>query len=314
VSYVETRCSPRSRPPAYVGAARGFRFARALFVALAVSLSACMVPTPVEQAQALVRQNRPEEAAKKLRERLTSHPDDLASRGLLIRIDGLLGRLDLARKDADLLAARVGPTDPRPKIEMGHAFELAHEYEQAIASYDEAAAMDPKSPAGPREAGLRAARWGEVELALPRLLEAVRRGADDAEVLHALALAQVHERLYEDAERTYRTTLARHPDAVENWLGLATLALVKKDYASALSAYESLARRRPDSTQASLGRAYALAKLGRREEATRELAHAEALGAPAAYVAKQRAALATPPAPVAPPASPESAPEDPVSP
>ena len=289
-------------------------FVLALVVALGVSLSACVVPTPVEEAQALVRQNRPEEAAKKLRERLASRPDDIASRGLLIRIDGLLGRLDLARKDAALLAAQVGPTDPRPKIEMGHAFELAHEYEQAIASYDEAAALDPKSPLGPREAGLRAARWGEVELALPRLLEAVRRGADDAEVLHALALAQVHERLYEDAERTYRKALARHPDAVENWLGLATLALVKKDYAGALAAYESLAQRRPESIQASLGKAYALAKLGRREEATRELAHAEALGAPAAYVVKQRAALAAPTAPAPLSAPRESAPEDPVPP
>lgn len=289
----------------------------ALAVALGVSLaslSACVVPTPVEEAQALVRQNRPEEAAKKLRERLASHPEDIASRGLLIRIDGLLGRLDWARKDADLLAAQVGPTDPRPKIEMGHAFELAHEYERAIASYDEASALDPKSPSGPREAGLRAARWGEVELALPRLLEAVQRGADDAEVLHALALAQVHEHLYDDAERTYRKALAKHPDAVENWLGLATLALVKKDYAGALAAYESLARRRPESTQASLGRAYALAKLGRRDEAARELSHAESLGAPAAYVSKQRAALAAPASPVPPRAPAESAPEDPVPP
>jgi predicted ATPase len=49
---------------------------------------------------------------------------------------------------------------------------------------------------------------------------------------------------------------------------------------------------RPRFAAAELGRAWALAKLGRREEATRALDHAEELGAPVANVAKQRAALA----------------------
>src|SRR5262249_52988342 len=161
--------------------------------------------------------------------------------------------------------------------ELGHAYELAHRFEEALASYDTAASVAPQSPDGPREGGMRCARWGEVEEARPRLEEAIKRGANDAETWHALGLVRLHMNDYDGAEEAYRRGFAADPKASENLLGLATVAVMKDDAAAALSAYDALAARRPRFGGAQLGRAWALAKLGRTDEARRALDRAEQL-------------------------------------
>ena len=70
-------------------------------------------------------------------------------------------------REAEELARTSGPSDPTPYIELGHALELAHRYDEALEAYDAAASAAPASPAGPREGGMRCARWGEAEEAQP---------------------------------------------------------------------------------------------------------------------------------------------------
>jgi Flp pilus assembly protein TadD len=74
-------------------------------------------------------------------------------------------------------------------------------------------------------------------------------------------------------------------------LGLATVAIARGDAVGALGAYDQVLARRPRFAPAELGRAWALARLGRGDDARRALDHAETLGAPPANVARQRAAL-----------------------
>ena len=107
-----------------------------------------------------------------------------------MRLLGLTGELVAARAEAEELGKRLGPDDPTAWIELGHALELAHQYDQALEAYDAAGAAAPASPVGPREGGMRAARWGEAEWARPRLEEATRRGANEPEVWHALGLVR----------------------------------------------------------------------------------------------------------------------------
>ena len=57
------------------------------------------------------------------------------------------------------------------------------------------------------------------------------------------------------------------------------------------AAYRGILQRKPTYAAAELGRAWALAKLGRRDDARRALDHAEELGAPRENVARQRADL-----------------------
>ena len=226
-----------------------------------------------------------------LRRELAKTPDDVEARAILIRLLAFNGDLPAAETEANELTRHVPPGDPRPWIELGHAREVAHDFEGALAAYDTAASSAPANPAGPREGGERAARWGEVEEAAPRLEEAIRRGAHDAETWHTLGLVRVHLKDLAGAAEAYRAGLAADPKSAECWLGLATVAALREDAAAALQAYDAILALRPRFASAELGRAWALAKLGRTVEARAALDHAEELGAAPASLAKQRQAL-----------------------
>lgn len=257
----------------------------------AMGLAGCARPSVTDKAMALTRTGHADAAVALLEQALAENPDDVPARRLLVRALAARGDLPAARAAVAELKRRSRPDDPTPDLELGHALELTHHFDEALEAYDEAARVAPSSPAGPREAGLRAARWGEAAVAVERLDEAVRRGANDAETLHALGLARLHTRDLDGAERAYRAALAVTPDAVESWVGIATVALVREDYAAALAAYDALRARRPDSAVAELGRAYALAKLGRRDDASRAIDRAESLGGPPANIARLRTLL-----------------------
>jgi tetratricopeptide (TPR) repeat protein len=250
-----------------------------------------------ERAQSLVRQNRDDEAIATLRARLASHPDDVPARKLLVRVLGAVSDWPGARAESAELARRVAPGDPSPLIELGHAFELGHRYDEALAAYDEAAGAAPASPQGPREGGMRCARWGELAEALPRLEEALRRGARDADTYHVLGLVRLHLGDYEGAADAYRAGAAADPARADCWLGLASVAVARDDARGALDAYDAILARHPRFSPAHLGRAWALARLGRKPEAEAALNTAEQLGAPHANVERQRTALESPPAP-----------------
>ena len=243
------------------------------------------------RAESLVRRHREGEAVTLLRDAIAKHPDDVPARKLLVRVLGFTGDVDGARAEVAQLAARLPPGDPSPYIELGHAFELSRRYDEALASYDEAAAVAPSRPDGPREGGMRCARWGEAEQAAPRLEEALRRDARDAETWHTLGLVRVHLGDLDGAEQAYRGGAEADPRAAENYLGLATVAVSRGDAQGAIDAYDQVMARRPRFAAGELGRAWALARLGRRDEARAALDRAEALGAPPANVAKQRAAI-----------------------
>lgn len=264
-----------------------------LVVALVGCASGCAAQTPVEKAQQLVRLHRETEAIATLRSHLAKHPDDLPARRLLVRVLAFSGDIDGAKSEVAELERRL-PNDPVPWIEMGHAYELAHRFDEALAAYDTAAEIAPSSPAGPREGGMRLARWGEPEEAAPRLEEAIRRGAKDAEIFHVLGLVRVHLKDLDGAENAYKKGLAADPKSTENLLGLATVAVVREDPAAALAAYDAILSRKPTYAAAELGRAWALARLGRKADAERALDHAAELGAPPGNIAKQRAALRAP--------------------
>ena len=168
---------------------------------------------------------------------------------------------------------------------------IAHDFEGALAAYDQAASAAPSSADGPREGGTRAARWGEVEEAAPRLEEAIRRGANDAETWHTLGLVRVHLKDLDGAWTAYRAGLASDPRSAECWLGLATVAALRDDAKGALEAYDAILALRPKFAAGELGRAWALAKLGRKDDARGALDRAEEMGASPKSVAKQRAML-----------------------
>lgn len=261
--------------------------------ALAVSLLGCMssARSTRQRAVMLVDRGDPEDAARELRRYIAQHPPAIAERRLLIRVDGVTGDLGAAERDAAALAERLGPRSPVPWIELGHAEELAHRYDRALALYDRAARVAPHNAAGPREGGLRAARWGEPQVAEPRLEEALRRDPRDAAVWHALGVVRIHLHDLAGAEKAYRSGLQADPRALENRVGLATVALLRRDPAGALAQYNAIIAARPRFADARLGRSLVLIELGRFDEAARALEAARRLGANPEAVARQRRLL-----------------------
>lgn len=184
----------------------------------------------------------------------------------------------------------ASPNDPRAWIDLGHGYELQHRYDDALAAYDEAARVAPKDPRGPREGGLRCAKWGENEAARPRLEEAIRRGDDDPSTFHALGLVRLSLGDRKGAREAYLAGLKtpRGDADATCVLGLATLAVVESDAKEALRWYDELIKRRPNVPGAHLGRAWALATLGRFESADDAVQDAVSRGAEPADVAKMK--------------------------
>jgi tetratricopeptide (TPR) repeat protein len=270
------------------------RFARIHLAAgiMATVASCASAGTPVQEATLLASAGEGRRAIELLRSHLATHPDSLAERRLLVRLYGAVGDVSLAEREAKRLAKLVGPNDPTPWLEMGHVFELAHRFDDALAMYDRAALAAPGDATGPRVGGLRAARWGELDLALPRLEEAVKRDPTSAEAWHALGLVKLHSGDPAGARRAYLAGLRADPDAVENRLGLATAALELGEAREALAQYDRILLRRPGNVGALLGRSWTLILLGRYAEARRALAEVRQRGGEKTVVEAQLRVLA----------------------
>jgi len=249
-------------------------------------------PEAKSQARMLVQKGRPAEAARELETYLAQHPEAVAERRLLMRVYASMGQMGQAQAQAQALARALGPASPVPWVELGYALELNHRYDEALEQYDRAAQVAPGDPLGPLTAGLRAARWGEPELAEPRLVEAVRRAPRNAEAWHTLGLTRARLGNLDGAVMAYQTGLRADPRALENRVGLATIALLRGDAATALSEYDALVLARPNFADAHLGRSWALIKLGRLDDAQCALDRAQELGASARPLGAQRRALA----------------------
>ena len=262
-------------------------------VGLCSTLGGCGASaSPLARATLLSEKGQQDEAARLLRDYLAKNPRALRERQMLVRVEASRGQLGAAQEQVAELSKRLGPKSPIPLVELGHALEMAHRYDDALEAYDAAAAQAPSDPLGPLTGGIRAARWGELELAAPRLQEAVRRSPGDPAAWHALGLVQLSRGELRLAERAYRAGLLADPHALENRVGLATLALKQGDLAAALVQYDAIVASRPNFADAQLGRSFALIGLGRFDEARLALDRASRLGASPAVVAKQRRELA----------------------
>jgi Flp pilus assembly protein TadD len=254
-------------------------------------MACTLASPPLQRATFLAEHGRTEEAIAMLERHLQEHPEDHAERGLLIRLQGSAGNWSAATAQTERLAESLPPDSPLPWLELGAAFELGHRYEEALSAYDRAASAAPADVLGPKRGGMRAARWGELELAEPRLREAVRRAPRDAEAWHALGVVLVGLDRLDAARQAYSAGIAADAAALENRLGLATVALRRNEPAEALAQYELLLDARPKFTAALLGKSWSLILLGEYGSAEAVLREAERLGANRASIARQRGLL-----------------------
>jgi len=245
----------------------------------------------MQRATLLAERGRTTEAIRLLDEYLAEHPAEPAERGLLIRLNGSVGDFAAAAEQTERLAGVLPANSPIPWVELGAAFELGHRYEEALTAYDRAASVAPRDALGPKRGGMRAARWGELDLAEPRLREAVRRAPHDADAWHALGVVLLGLDRLDAARQAYIAGIAADERALENRLGLATVALRQSEPGTALAQYELLLEARPKFTEALLGKSWCLILLGEYASADAVLRDAERLGADRTSIARQRVEL-----------------------
>lgn len=265
---------------------------RTISAAAIACISACTVgPAPLQRAVLLVERGRDAEAIETLERHLRERPEDHAERRLLIRLYGISGNWSAAARQTERLAELLPPDSALPWLELGAAFELGHRYDEALSAYDRAAGVAPQSDLGPKRGGMRAARWGELELAEPRLREALRRDPHDAEAWHALGVVLVGLDRLDAARQAYAAGIAADGRALENRLGLATVALRRNEPAEALAQYEHLLAARPKFTDALLGKSWSLILMGEYGMAEAVLREAERVGADRHSISRQRMVL-----------------------
>ena len=129
----------------------------ALLVALALA-TGCVRPTATQRAMSLTRRHREAEAVVLLRAQLANAPGDVEARAMLVRVLAFTGDMPGAEVEVSELAKHVPPGDPRPWIELGHAREVSHDFEGALAAYDTAASSAPAS-CSPPGIGWPSPRW-----------------------------------------------------------------------------------------------------------------------------------------------------------
>src|SRR5215207_693622 len=99
--------------------------------------------SPVPRATLLMTKGRADEASRVLRGYLAEHPNSVPERRLLIRVEAFRGQLGAAEAEVAALTRQLGASSPIPLVELGHALEVAHRYDQALEAYDRAAEVAP---------------------------------------------------------------------------------------------------------------------------------------------------------------------------
>ena len=200
----------------------------------------------VERASALIRDDRIEEAERELDLALKARPNGAAALNLLGAIRARQGKLN----DAETLFARAIRLEPRrvgAHMNLAHLYLLKGEPEKAAVSLKEALSLEP----GNVEANYRFA-W--VLLSLGRydecvsFVETARRSlAPSAPLLATLGDAYLKKETFDKAEASYLQALDSDAANADALLGLAMVALARKDNKTAALHLNSLRNNIADS-------------------------------------------------------------------
>jgi tetratricopeptide (TPR) repeat protein len=179
----------------------------------------------------------------------------------------LLARLPESRRNADLLnkvaeahfalrqpqralqelqaAARLDPRHLATQLNLSHGFEQTGRTDLALRHADAAIALNPASGPAHLQKGRLLLLERRNEEALPTLLEAVRLGSGDRDVLTMLGELESALSLWVEAGETFERVLGRYPDHGPAIVGLARARAELGDHDSAASLLEQAMKLAP---------------------------------------------------------------------
>lgn len=184
------------------------------------------------------------------------------------------------RKDLDDRATeqllKIGDGSAEYRMFVGKYYLNLQQYDEALKEFQAAADADPKLPFVHFNLGLTHLKQGDYQQAREEFLK-------DAAIEPDLALN--HDELGEmyrlmndeaNAEKSYREALRRDPKLVSSYVGLAKIYQHQEKYTKALAEIDVAGKIDPARSDVHYVRGRVLLKLGRKEEAKKELAAAMA--------------------------------------
>jgi tetratricopeptide (TPR) repeat protein len=173
---------------------------------------------------------------------------------------------------------KVGNDSPEYHLFAGKYHLNLSQYDQAIAELETAAKANPRLSFVHFNLGL--AHRGKQEYAAARD-EFLKDAAIEPDLaLNYEELGETYWLMQDDksAEKNYREALRRDPRLANSHLGLAKIYQRQQKYAAALAEADAALKADPARTDAHYVRGQALLRLGRKDEAKKELAAASAEG------------------------------------
>jgi len=186
------------------------------------------------------------------------------------------------RKELDERAAaqllKVGNDSPEYHLFAGKYHLNREEYDMAIAEFEAAAKADPRLAFVHFNLGLAHLRKQEYEAARDEFLKDVEVEPDLALNYDQLGETYWQMEDYTNAEKSYREAIRRAPNVANSYLGLAKIYQKQGKLAAALTEADVAVKLDPERTDAHYIRGQLLLRLGRKEEAKKEMALAAGEG------------------------------------
>ena len=147
------------------------------------------------------------EARQKYRELLIAYPDNIDAQLGLARIELACGRVQQS-EDILLEAAKKLPTNAPVRLELGRLYTQQEDWPKAVASFEDASAIDPANQVCRYELGVVFARVHRYDQALSHLTYAVGESAANYNIGYVL-----HEQGHDtEAAQWFQNALESHPD------------------------------------------------------------------------------------------------------
>lgn len=197
-----------------------------------------------ETIQKLFRAQRLDEAKTHARALCEAQPTDAEAWYMLGAIHGSLG--ENAEAEGCLRQAlRLWPSADT-HYTLGNVLAAQNRFEEAVAAYREALALNPQNPMAHNNMGRALFRLGRHAEAAAQLREALRLRQDLVEVHYNLGVLHGAQHQLEEAAACFRETLRLRPDSVEAHSALGNTLGQMGRYDEAIACYRQALRLRPD--------------------------------------------------------------------
>lgn len=220
-------------------------------------MTAELVKSLKHEGQALLGENRLEEARSVYARICLEAPEDAEAWGDLSTICGRLGDIDAAG-ECCRRAIAIRPDMVAAHRNLGNVLMIQGRHREALESYHQVLRIDPAFPDVYNNIGSILTALGRLEEARERYLQAARLAPAWTEVYNNLGAVSGDLGNVEEARACYRKALTLNPNAVDVLVNLGNLLRDQGDCSEALAQYRKALALAPTSDKALVGTVSAL--------------------------------------------------------